>query len=106
VRAKQWLSVWAWWAAVRRRVFVELPQEGELLSVWLVLDHQSCGIKKQGSAREGWRLSTLVFLWAGGNAKREQGNELRLRSAVPRLHAHKATAKIKQLCSGIAVFWP
>ena len=36
------------------------------------------------------------FLWAGGNAKRDQGNELRLRSAVPGSHAHQATAKIKQ----------
>jgi len=41
-----------------------------------------------------------------GNANREQGTELRLRSAVPGLHADKATAKIKQLCNGIAVFWP
>jgi hypothetical protein len=46
------------------------------------------------------------FLWAGGNAKRDQGNELRLRSAVPGSHTHKVTAKINQLCNGIADFWP
>jgi hypothetical protein len=64
--------------------------------VWLVYYRQKPKIKKQGSAHKGWRSSTLAFLWAGGNAERKQGNELRPRSAVPCLHAHKATAKGKQ----------
>jgi hypothetical protein len=62
-----------------------------------ICEHGRCPTLSQPremqSDRDGVRPPFILY---GGNAERDQGNELRLRSAVPRSHAHKATAKIKQ----------